>query len=321
MRSFSKQFFDDCAPHGAALESAVRSVLRRPDARADAMEQLIRELPAIRPDHTCLDADRVAVGRAGELSAEALSRVERALIGLKPWRKGPFDVFGIRIDSEWNSALKWRRVAPHIAPLAGRRVLDVGSSNGYYLFRMAAHAPRLVLGIEPYTPYYYQYLALQSFLRIPGIHNLPLRLEDLPDISRWFDSLFCMGILYHRRSPLDTLSRLKGLLAPGGQLILETLIIPGESDTALFPRDRYACMRNVYFIPTVSCLGNWMARCGFVHIRCVDVTPTTPEEQRKTPWIDSDSLDAFLDPADQRLTREGYPAPVRAVVIAESPDQ
>jgi tRNA (mo5U34)-methyltransferase len=319
MKNLSKQFFHDCAPHGSLLESAAMEVRQRPDARADALRRLISGLPSVHPVQTCLDGDRVTIGRPEDLPAEDRIRVEKILADLKPWRKGPFDVFGIQIDSEWNSALKWRRVAPHMAPLADRRVLDVGSSNGYYLFRMAAHRPRLVLGIEPYAAYYFQFLALQSFAQIPGVHSLPLRLEDLPDISRWFDTLFCMGILYHRRSPIDTLVRLRELLAPGGQLVLETLIAPGESDTALFPRDRYACMRNVYFIPTVPCLQNWLARCGFVHIRCVDVTPTTPEEQRTTSWIDSDSLDAFLDPRDHRLTREGYPAPVRAVVIAESP--
>jgi tRNA (mo5U34)-methyltransferase len=318
MKNLSKHFFDDCAPHGALLEKAAMAVWQRPDAKAESLHRLILDLPAVQPAGNCLDSDRVAIGRRRDLSAEQLARVENILIGLKPWRKGPFEVFGIQIDSEWNSALKWRRVAPHMAPLAGRRVLDVGSSNGYYLFRMATYRPRLALGIEPYAAYYHQYLALQYFSHPPGIHCLPLKLEDLHAISHWFDTLFCMGILYHRRSPLDTLDRLKELLTPGGQLILETLVAQGENDTALSPRDRYAGMRNVYFIPTVTCLQNWLARCGFRNIRCVDVTPTTAEEQRKTPWIDSDSLDAFLDPLDHRLTREGYPAPVRAVVIAES---
>jgi tRNA (mo5U34)-methyltransferase len=318
MNTFSKEFLNDCAPHGELLKNATLPVLQRPDARVDGLRRLIAALPAVHTTDTCLDSDRVTIGRPGNLNGEQRARIEKILTDLKPWRKGPFDLFGIQIDSEWNSALKWRRLAPHMAPLAGRRVLDVGSSNGYYMLRMAAHRPRLVLGIEPYATYHYQFLALQSFCRIPGIHSLPLRLEELPDLSRWFDTLFCMGFLYHRRSPLDTLARLKELLAPGGQLILETLVIPGDNDTALFPRNRYACMRNVYFIPTVPCLQNWMARCGLDHIRCVDVTPTTSEEQRKTPWIDSDSLDAFLDPRDRRMTREGYPAPIRAVVIAES---
>jgi tRNA (mo5U34)-methyltransferase len=239
------------------------------------------------------------------------------LTGLKPWRKGPFNLFGSEIDSEWNSALKWHRVTPHIKPLQGRKVLDVGSSNGYYLFRMMAAQPQLLLGIEPYAAYYYQYLALRHFLHLHGTYCLPLRLEDLPQMHQWFDTLLCMGILYHRRSPLDTLAQLKAMLKPKGQLVLETLIIPGEEDNALCPRDRYARMRNVFFIPTVKCLQYWMQRCGFDHIKCVDITPTTLEEQRKTSWIDSDSLDRFLDPQDHTRTVEGYPAPIRAVVIAE----
>jgi len=319
MTTSSKQFLADFEPYGPLLYSASQSVLQRGDARAEALHDLIQNLPDMRPSNIVLDRDRITIGCPSDLPVDQRNRLKEVFLGLKPWRKGPFDIFGIPVESEWNSALKWRRVAPHIAPLTDRRVLDVGSSNGYYLFRMAAHNPRLVLGIEPYAAYYYQFLALQHFMRIPAIYCLPLKLEDLDDITAWFDTLFCMGILYHRRSPLDTLTQLKRLLTPGGQLILETLVIKGDDDTALFPRNRYACMRNVYFIPTVGCLQNWMQRCGFGHIRCVDVTPTTMQEQRKTLWIDSDSLDTFLDPCDNRLTREGYPAPVRAVMIADAP--
>ena len=238
------------------------------------------------------------------------------LLGLKPWRKGPYDLFGIQIDSEWDSSLKWRRVADHLAPQPDHRILDVGSSNGYYLFRIASTGPRLILGIEPYRLYYFQFLALQKYIDVTGLYNLPLKLEQLPKMQQWFDTIFCMGILYHRRSPMDTLSLLGSLLAPGGQLVLETLIIHGEKPHALIPNQRYARMRNVYFIPTVACLENWMAHAGFTNIRCVDRTATTTQEQRKTQWIDSDSLETFLNPEDSRLTVEGYPAPVRAVMIA-----
>ncbi len=318
MTACSKQFLTDFEPYGPLLSNAAQSVLQRCDARVEALHRMIQKLPEKRPSKMALDRDRITIGRPSDLSADQQDQLKEVLLGLKPWRKGPFDFFGIQIESEWNSALKWRRVVPHIAPLTERRVLDVGSSNGYYLLRMASHHPRLVLGIEPYTAYYHQFLALQHFLQVPATYCLPLKLEDLAGITTWFDTLFCMGILYHRRSPLDTLAQLKRLLTPGGQLILETLVITGDDDTALFPRNRYACMRNVFFIPTVDCLHNWMTRCGFDHIRCVDVTPTTSEEQRKTPWIDSDSLDTFLDPRDNRLTIEGYPAPVRAVLIAEA---
>ena len=106
------------------------------------------------------------------------------------------------------------------------------------------------------------------------------------------------------------------MLTTNGQLILETLILPGEEETALCPRDRYARMRNVFFIPTVKCLRTWLTRSGFDNIQCVDITPTTLAEQRKTMWIDSNSLETFLDPHDKNHTVEGYPAPIRAVVTA-----
>ncbi|MBR9800034.1 MAG: DUF1698 domain-containing protein, partial [Gammaproteobacteria bacterium] len=39
-------------------------------------------------------------------------------------------------------------------------------------------------------------------------------------------------------------------------------------------------------------------------------------EQRATDWMTYHSLSDFLDPADPSLTREGHPAPRRAVLIA-----
>ena len=308
----------DFGPYGLQLRRTAQRFFDRRDARADNLQSLIGHLPRVRPSRIATDQDCVTIGRVSDMSVEQQTRLREVLVGLKPWRKGPFDLFGIRIESEWNSALKWRRVAAHILPLGGRRILDVGCSNGYYMLRMASQSPRLLLGIEPYAAYYYQFMALQRYFGLPHLYCLPLRLEDLSGIEGWFDTLFCMGVLYHRKSPLDTLAQLRKLMAPQGQLILETLIIKGDADMSLCPRERYACMRNVYFIPTVNCLHNWLERCGFTRIRCVDVTVTGPEEQRKTSWIDSDSLESFLNPHDDRLTLEGYPAPVRAVVVAEA---
>jgi tRNA (mo5U34)-methyltransferase len=310
-------FLTDFGLHAIALRSAAQSFLSKPNARTQVFESLLKQLPAATPSRIDLNQDWVTIGSPTDLTADQMERLTHVLIGLKPWRKGPFDLFGIRIDSEWNSALKWRRITPHIKPIQNRKVLDVGSSNGYYLFRMAESKPRLILGIEPYLIYYYQFLALQRYLDLHSVYCLPLKLEDLPAMNQWFDTIFCMGILYHRRSPLDTLSQMNSMLANGGQLILETLIVPGLEDTALFPRDRYARMRNVFFLPTVNCLQNWLERCGFKRHQCVDITPTTATEQRKTTWIDSESLDACLDPRNEEQTVEGYPAPIRAVIVAD----
>jgi tRNA (mo5U34)-methyltransferase len=313
----ANRFITAFDPFGPELHSAAQHALATPDARAQALSRLIERLPNVHPEDRDLNRDWVTIGRPADLTAAQLDQLDEVLKGLKPWRKGPFNLFGIRIDSEWNAALKWDRIVPYLAPLKGRKVLDVGSSNGYYLFRMAAAHPCLLLGIEPYAVYYYQFLALQRYLALPDTYCLPLRLEALPDMPHWFDTIFCMGMLYHRRSPLDCLLRMKTMLSTGGQLILETLIIPGEDDMALFPQGRYARMRNVFFIPTVKCLLSWLERCGFYRTRCVDITPTTIREQRKTQWLDSESLEACIDPRNRHRTVEGYPAPIRAVVIAE----
>ncbi|MEJ2039376.1 MAG: tRNA 5-methoxyuridine(34)/uridine 5-oxyacetic acid(34) synthase CmoB [Desulfosarcinaceae bacterium] len=301
-------------PYGPRLQALMGSANLKPED----IQRLISRLPEAAPSCVELDQDRIRVGCAADLNADRHSTLLDALRRLKPWRKGPFSLFGIDVDSEWNSALKWARVAPHIAPLAGRRVLDVGCSNGYYLYRMHAAGPGLVLGIDPYRRYYLQYCLLQHYIRASRVFALPLGLEDLGFIESWFDTVFCMGILYHRRSPLDCLAQLRALLRPGGELVMETLVLEDEAEVCLCPAGRYAAMRNVYFIPSVSCLRNWLTRSGFANVRCVDITRTTLSEQRKTAWIDSASLESFLNPADPRLTIEGYPAPRRATLLADA---
>jgi tRNA (mo5U34)-methyltransferase len=273
-------------------------------------------LPDVQPSSTDTNHACIRIGKASNLNPDQEAALYKTLARLKPWRKGPFEFFGIRIESEWNSALKWNRLAGHLGPLSGKRVLDIGSNCGYYMFRLAVRQPALILGIEPYLNYYFQYRTLSRYLAFPQVHCLPLKLEELPPLKGCFDTVLCMGILYHRRSPLDTLVQIHGMMVPGGQLVLETLVLEGDGELALFPEKRYAKMNNVFFIPTVDCLTHWLMRSGFESVRCVDVSRTTSKEQRKTDWIDTQSLADFLDPEDPGKTVEGYPAPVRAMLLA-----
>ena len=257
----------------------------------------LRDLPDAAPSVRRLDQDRVAAGIREDLSSDQHERLLGLCKAFKPWRKGPFSLFGIDIDSEWDSALKWRRVVPRISPrwqAAGCWTWAAATATTCFAWRR--NIPRLSWEWNPYLRYFAQYLLLQRYIAAPRLHSLPVGLEQLDRISGWFDTVFCMGILYHRRAPLDTLAQLKELLAPGGELVLETLILEGDEDLCLCPKNRYAAMRNVFFIPTVACLAGWLERCGFSTIRCVDTTATTTAEQRKTDWIDSASLDRFLDP-------------------------
>ncbi|MGV8861321.1 MAG: tRNA 5-methoxyuridine(34)/uridine 5-oxyacetic acid(34) synthase CmoB [Pseudomonas sp.] len=253
-----------------------------------------------------------------DCDAETRVQLHKALMGLSPWRKGPFDVFGVHVDTEWRSDWKWSRVSPHL-DLKGKRVLDVGCGNGYYQWRMLGAGADSVIGVDPNWLFFCQFQAIQRYLPDLPAWHLPFALEDLPANLEGFNTVFSMGVLYHRRSPIDHLLALKDCLVKGGELVLETLVVEGDVQQVLVPEDRYAQMRNVWFLPSVPALELWLRRAGFVDVRCVDVSITTIEEQRGTDWMRFQSLSDYLDPADHSRTVEGLPAPMRAVIVARKP--
>lgn len=258
-----------------------------------------------------------------EMSTDQAVPTEELTLGLKklmPWRKGPFKFFDVDIDSEWRCDLKWNRVSKHISDLTGRHILDVGSGNGYYGWRMKAQGAATVAGIDPSWLSVVQHLAVNKYINDPSHAVLPLTLESLTPNLECFDTVFSMGVLYHRRSPLDHLFELRGALRAGGELVLETIVIDGEAGYALVPVGRYARMNNVWFLPTSDTLVQWLEKMGFVDIRIVDQSITTSKEQRRSEWKPGQSLEDYLDPADPSLTIEGHPAPIRATVIATKPE-
>jgi len=239
-----------------------------------------------------------------------------ALQSLKPWRKGPFSFFDICVDAEWRSDYKWKRLEPIYHEFKDSSILDLGCSNGYYLFQSHSFNPRLMLGIDPMNICFYQYLAFQKYAQIPNLFLFPVNMDQLNFLQADFDIVLFMGVLYHQSSPLDSLCQIREYLKPKGRIVVETLVYPGTDSIAFFPKNRYAKMNNVYFIPTVSCLTHWLAQAGFSDIENLGVIPTTSDEQRKTDWMNFESLTDFLDPADHSKTIEGYPAPQRCIMIA-----
>lgn len=274
-------------------------------------------LPDIRADTIDL---KNTVSLEGKASQDQRAVIEAQLQALIPWRKGPFDVFGTHIDTEWRSDWKWDRVLPHLAPLEGRTVLDVGCGSGYHLWRMLGENAQRVIGIDPSPRFVIQFYMLKHFLGEQPADVLPVGIEAVPENLQAFDTTFSMGVLYHRRSPMDHLRELKATLRPGGELVLETLVIDGELGQALVPEGRYAMMNNVWFLPSVPTLLSWLTKCGFKNPRCVDVNVTSVDEQRQTNWMKFHSLKEFLDPNDPTKTAEGHPAPVRAVIVAQKPE-
>lgn len=278
----------------------------------------VEQLPVPTNPNIQLNHKVFKIGTTNELSTTEKLQLENGLKNLFPWRKGPYDLFGLHLDTEWRSDWKWERIKDHISPLDNRLILDVGCGNGYHCWRMLGAGAQMVVGVDPVQLHVLQFQAIRRLYgheKVP-IYVLPLTLEEIPEKTKIFDTVFSMGVLYHRRSPIDHLTDLRSCLRSGGELVLETLVIEGEQGESLVPEGRYARMRNVWFLPTCATLMSWMKRCGFKNIRVVDVNQTSIKEQRATPWMTFNSLQDFLDPDNPDLTIEGHPAPRRATLVA-----
>jgi len=274
----------------------------------DAIDALPKGKIALKKPYISINQD----GIDSKLLIEALQK-------LIPWRKGPFMINDLVLESEWDGDMKWQRITKYIKPLKNKRVLDVGAGNGYFTLRMAMEGAKRALGIEPFLLFNYQFRAIKSMVESPlSALLLPVKLEDMPK-KPIFDTVFSMGVLYHQKDHMAHLSQLHEMMTPDAELVLETLVVESPDDFVLVPKGRYAQMRNVYSIPSIKTLKSWLNDANFKNIRVVDVNKTTTEEQRKTPWIGENgaSLEDFLDPLDDSLTIEGYPAPTRAIVVCD----
>ena len=282
-------------------------------------KSVLQQLPDWPVSSYDLNQSSVTINTQPALTPAQHAQFKTALQGLHPWRKGPFNLLGIDIDTEWRSDWKWDRLKQHIEPLNGRRVLDIGCGNGYHCWRMRGAGADLVIGIDPTPLFIVQFFTLQKYIQDHSVTVLPMGIEHLPEKMSCFDSVFSMGVLYHRRSPFDHLLELRGNLRTGGELVLETLIIDGAEGEVLVPEGRYARMGNVWFLPSTQTLEVWLKKTGFQDIRLIDVSTTSTREQRSTQWMTFYSLQQFLDPQDAGKTIEGYPAPRRAIFTAKAP--
>jgi len=276
---------------------------------------VLERLPRIEPSSVSFGSTVKAEGELDDGTREALTH---ALQAFHPWRKGPFELFGIHIDSEWRSDWKWQRLAPFLTPsgdFEDASILDVGCGNGYFGWRMLEAGARCVVGVDPTVVFYMQHQALSRYLNTGnGRKNwlIPLAFEALPGAS--FDAVFSMGVIYHRNDPAEHIKRLAEFTRPGGRLVLESIVVADPA--GLQPEGRYARMRNISRIPSIEQLQSWMAAAGFQEIRVVDISPTTTAEQRQTAWMTFESLAQALEPGDPTKTVEGHPAPQRATLIA-----
>ena len=278
------------------------------------IKEAIDNLPTLQVKKYSLN-DTIEIELEESFSKEYLAQIEEVAKLMLPWRKGPFKIDSLFIDTEWRSFIKYNLLEPHFN-LKDKIVGDIGCNNGYYLFRMLEHKPKKLVGFDPSPLVFMQFEFINKFIQSDIKYEL-LGIEHVELYEHKFDTLFCLGVLYHRSDPIGSLKSLFKALNSGGELILDTFMIDGEDDICLTPKDRYSKIPNIYFIPTVNALKNWCFRAGFKDIEVLEIKATNLEEQRKTNWINSQSLNDFLDPNNPTQTVEGYPAPKRVYIKAK----
>ncbi len=280
------------------------------------MREALAQIESIKlPDNTKIKLDDwITIGDKHTLTPQQLQLIHDSAKKLIPWRKGPFDFCGMKLDSEWQSNIKYNLLRPHFN-LKDKCVADVGCNNGYYMFRMLEDNPRKIVGFDPSAIFKTQFDFINHFVKSNITYEM-LGVEHLEFYETKFDTIFMLGVLYHRSDPIGSLKSLNRALNKNGEIIVDSFMIDGDEEVALTPNDRYNMMPNIYFIPTVNCFKNWLNRAGFTNIKVLEITKTDDKEQRVTPWTFGKSLDDFLNPQDKNKTIEGYPAPKRVYLKA-----
>ena len=258
--------------------------------------------------------DWICIGDESSFNDNELDIITNSAKALIPWRKGPFKIGLLEIDSEWKSNIKYNLLRPYFN-LKNKCVADVGCNNGYYMFKMLEDNPKKIVGFDPSAIFKTQFDFINTFIKSDIIYEM-LGVEHLEFYETKFDMIFMLGVLYHRSDPIASLKSLNRALNKKGEIIVDSFMIDGDEDVCLVPKDRYAMIPNIYFIPTVNCFKNWLSRAGFINIEVLEITTTDYKEQRVTPWTFGMSLDDFRDSNDYSKTIEGYPAPKRVYLKA-----
>lgn len=256
------------------------------------------------------------------ISYNEFQTLQDLALDLKPWRKGPFCLYGAEnnsqfyIDSEWQSNKKMKLILQALDTigynLKDKVVLDVGCNNGYYMFDLALRGVKHISGIDPIAIFFLQFYFIHKLTNISHCTFRLLGVQDVLQLNTKYDLILCLGVLYHRKEPLQTLKQLKSILAPNGILLLETLILQDKAATCLCPYPTYAKMPNVFYIFSPQALQNLSLHAGFKSCEILSYSYTDNTEQRSTDFIDKKSLGDYLTPTQ---TIEGYPPACRGIFV------
>lgn len=173
----------------------------------------------------------------------------------------------------------------------GRRVLDIGSWDGLWAFEAERLGASFVVATDTiptdpgHTGEHEWENVLEKFLlcrellgsRVIPYYNVPphalaSRLDpvifDKEDPEpRMFDIVQHMGVLYHLRNPMLSLSAARNVLRTGGRLLMETAVmLEEERPVMLFSGDdparyHFYGARSNWWCPSIPCLKEMLRTC------------------------------------------------------------
>jgi len=186
----------------------------------------------------------------------------------------PLQLDGIWTRPQWHVRRRFERRLKFLQipeDLTGKSVLDIGAWDGFFSFECERRGAARVLAIDSYAWDHHGkegFLLAHEVLKSKVEHQRLTAEEIAPSIIGTFDLVLFLGVLYHLRSPIAVLERLRAVTA--GTLICEThALVPAFHGTypliSFFPGDglESGAPHEFCAIPTVECLTQMLHAAGF----------------------------------------------------------
>jgi tRNA (mo5U34)-methyltransferase len=203
-----------------------------------------------------------------ELTAERRAELEAQVRRLEPWLQGPFWLGGdVVVPGRWRIDRRWEALGAEVPDdLTGREVLDVGTNAGFDAFMFKKRGAARVVACEPHN-FIEQARFLESVYRT-GVELQEIGWEQLDaEAMGRFDIVHCNGVLYHEKSPMELLERLRTMVKDDGTLLCGSMMLaePELAEYARFVPGEYFGDPSWWWVPGRLCL-RWMLETAGFHV-------------------------------------------------------
>lgn len=185
---------------------------------------------------------------------------------------------GMDLEPIWENIRRVRGLRPY----QGKKVLDIASFDGMWVFEAEQLGAGEIVATDCLYNTFGNFMLLREILgsrAVPFYNVSPYNLSERLDIyfeenygpegqhSNRFDIVQHLGLLYHLRDPMLSLSQARSVVRTGGHLLIEGEVILGRDDSCLVFNGLPQTTRirdnvTVWWSPTLPCLYE-MLRASF----------------------------------------------------------